>query len=109
MKRFIITYKTTNHFNNVVVVKAKNIYLAENVEFYKLINLKTAEIITIRELYNPLLDPKLFVTDYELSMLENGIHSRINYYDIPLERFNAIAQIYGDRFMTKKEYNEQRQ
>jgi hypothetical protein len=62
------------------------------------------EIKSIRELYNPYFDPNSVITNYELSLLKDGFHNVTNKFNLSLNIYNTIAQIYGDKLLKAHEY-----
>lgn len=107
MQRYIITYKTLHSQNKVVVIKSASEYFA-NIDIVELTKEDgVIEIITIRKLYNPILEDLGAFSSYEISLLENGMHSASKDYDMTITEYNKIAQIYGEELKKEGSFKEE--
>ena len=104
-KRFLVVYKYMGRLYTKVF-EARTDYAIETKILPKHLNGTSFIIKSCRELYNPFINEYFSViTDYELSMLKNGIHSAKKEWDMSLYEYNLIASVRGDKLLTKEEFN----
>jgi hypothetical protein len=84
--------------NGVIVVKAKSSRAAEINALSKLFSIGVFEILKVRELYNPIIAEERIMTDYEKSLLLHGIHGATDSFDVPIDVYNRITQMYEQGF-----------
>ena len=96
MQRYIVRYRTLHNKSDIMVIKSKSLYMATPDALDALFEKGVVEILEVRELYNPYHDLNNVVTEYELSLLKNGIHEAITELSLTTIEYNKIAQIYGE-------------